>query len=319
MTSEQNIFLFISGFGIIQAVILAGILYFHPRADRRVNSFLALYITLLSVTMFLRLMQYTVSWQSLSALQTLPLLTPPALYFYVRSFREPITWRIAWPHLILFLLYFLHYIWRIATNDGPGNAGIESALQNPVSIVKSVVRMIQAIGYYFLARRELKAYQTSINNLYSETSRITLSWVSWLIHGNLFIVVAVSLMYFVMMRLPESIMILVTIRVVLLTLFIYGATFLGITQPTVWQLHPEQKGKPLEDPPPRPEASSATVEKSARDDEKLNQLATQATALMEGEKIFREPELTLQQLADRLQAPAYQVSQAINEAMRKSF
>ena len=40
---------------------------------------------------------------------------------------------------------------------------------------------------------------------------------------------------------------------------------------------------------------------------------------MEKEKLYTETELTLKQLADKLQYPTYQVSQAINEGLGKNF
>jgi YesN/AraC family two-component response regulator len=40
---------------------------------------------------------------------------------------------------------------------------------------------------------------------------------------------------------------------------------------------------------------------------------------MEGEKLYHEAELTLQQLANRLQLPTYLVSQAINDGLKKNF
>lgn len=40
---------------------------------------------------------------------------------------------------------------------------------------------------------------------------------------------------------------------------------------------------------------------------------------MEEEKLYQEPELTLQHIADKLQFPTYQVSQAINDGLKKSF
>jgi YesN/AraC family two-component response regulator len=40
---------------------------------------------------------------------------------------------------------------------------------------------------------------------------------------------------------------------------------------------------------------------------------------MEKEKLFQEADLTLHELAGRLQSPTYQVSQALNEGMKKNF
>jgi AraC-like DNA-binding protein len=41
--------------------------------------------------------------------------------------------------------------------------------------------------------------------------------------------------------------------------------------------------------------------------------------LIQNEKLYREPELTLQNLADKLQFPSYQVSLAINEGLKKKI
>lgn len=40
---------------------------------------------------------------------------------------------------------------------------------------------------------------------------------------------------------------------------------------------------------------------------------------MENEKLHEDPEFTLQQLSHKLQIPSYQVSQAINDGMKKNF
>ena len=48
-------------------------------------------------------------------------------------------------------------------------------------------------------------------------------------------------------------------------------------------------------------------------------ITSRVIELMEKEKYYQEPELTLQNLADKLHVPAYQVSQAINEGLKKNF
>jgi len=40
---------------------------------------------------------------------------------------------------------------------------------------------------------------------------------------------------------------------------------------------------------------------------------------MENEKVYQEPELTLQLLSEKLQIPSYLTSHAINEGLKKSF
>ena len=40
---------------------------------------------------------------------------------------------------------------------------------------------------------------------------------------------------------------------------------------------------------------------------------------MKDEKLYQEPQLTLQNLADKIEVPSYQLSQAINEGMNMNF
>lgn len=54
-------------------------------------------------------------------------------------------------------------------------------------------------------------------------------------------------------------------------------------------------------------------------DAKIEKLVTRIISLIEQDKIYTEPELNLQQLAEKLQAPSYQVSLAINEGLQKNF
>ena len=59
--------------------------------------------------------------------------------------------------------------------------------------------------------------------------------------------------------------------------------------------------------------------KTGLNKDKIDEIITGILALMEKEKLYTETELTLKQLADKLQYPTYQVSQAINEGLGKNF
>ena len=53
--------------------------------------------------------------------------------------------------------------------------------------------------------------------------------------------------------------------------------------------------------------------------DKNKEIVKRVTALMEVDKLYQEPELTMQQLADKLDMPTYLVSQAINDGMKRNF
>ena len=104
---SANLTLLISVSGILQAILLAMLLYFHPKSDKSVNVFLSLYIFCISILMLIPSVQQLFSWQITLYLMPFPLLIGPFLYLYVRSFKEAITWHKAWPHFLLFLIFLI--------------------------------------------------------------------------------------------------------------------------------------------------------------------------------------------------------------------
>jgi len=52
---------------------------------------------------------------------------------------------------------------------------------------------------------------------------------------------------------------------------------------------------------------------------KIDEIVSLIRKTMQNEKLYRETELTIQNLADRIEFPSYRVSQAINEGIKKNF
>ena len=102
---SANVIFFIAG--ILQALLLSALTYFHPKSDKSVNIYLSLYIFCVSILMLIPVVQQLFSWQTMLYLMPFPLLIGPFLYLYVRSLKEAITWRKAWPHFLLFLIFLI--------------------------------------------------------------------------------------------------------------------------------------------------------------------------------------------------------------------
>ncbi|HEX5653602.1 MAG TPA: helix-turn-helix domain-containing protein [Chitinophagaceae bacterium] len=327
---SENILLFISGFGILQAVLLSCLLNFHQKSDRAVNRFLALYIICISFPMFLPILQRFLSWQAFIFLAPFTLLIGPALYLYIRSFKERIGFRKAWPHLILAFFYII-IIWQLVVTVGrkyPSTPYLpEELLQNPLTIIPISIRFIQMLLYYYLSRKELNAYQHSIQLLYSETSRINLAWVRWLITGYLILVCTTVLLYSILLWHPQYFNLLILINAATFTPYIYIVTYKGMTQPTIWQIQPGMNQQKLEQDMLEAEETERKQYDGGKpastgnrlNDNKLNEIAVAITRLMNADNLYLEPELTLQHLANKLNIPPYQVSQAINEGLKKTF
>ena len=176
---SENILLFICGFGTLQGVLLAILIYFHPRSDKSVNKFLALYIFCISCVMTMPITMDAIGWRNSYFLQPVPLLPGIFLYFYILSFKEPITWQKAWPHFaVVLVFFFLAYLnlSAIAKIYPEAKHIPAEGLRRPQTIGNILLRAAQQFTYYFLSRKALSTYQHSIRQLFSDTSRIDLQW-----------------------------------------------------------------------------------------------------------------------------------------------
>jgi AraC-like DNA-binding protein len=325
---STKLILVISSAGVIQALLLAGILYFHHRSDKSVTKFLSLHILSVSIFMLMPVVQQLFSWQIIIALLPFQFLIGPLLYLYVRSFKEVITVRKAWLHFLLFFIsaitnYYLYTTWVYkypVSNEIP-----PEILFDPKSYVQIFIRNLQMLVYFFLAKRVLTSYQKSINHLFSETSRISLVWVRWLINGFLFLIITVLVLVYFVFKYPEHFNLWILINTAVITPYIYLVTFKGISQPTLWQIqlnvnketvekemHEAEEIQVVHYENPKPSKSGVSLDK-------INETVKNITLLMEKEKLYQETELTLQQLANKLQLPTYQVSQVINEGLKRNF
>ena len=326
---SENIFTLICELGILQGFLLAALLYFHPRSDKSVNAFLALHILFISLAMTMPFTIRYITWQRGNFMQPVLLLPAMFLYFYVRSFKERMTLKKLSPHLIVFILFSALVFWDtslISSKYKNAESPPKEVFYEPLNVIVPITQMIIKICYYLLARRAIISYQKSIQQLFSETSRINLRWAKALTTCYLILVLVGVVMLTLIFKYPQHFNLLLTIYEMMGTPYIYFATYKGISQLTIWKLQPnttkeEVEEKFLNAEKVKDEKNNVTVKpsKTTIDENKIEETVKRIISLMENEKIYQETELTLQQLADKLQLPSYQVSQVINDGLKKSF
>lgn len=317
----------ISGVGVVQGIFLAVLLYFHPRSDRRVNLWLALYILCLTIIMAGPLVMRYIPWNDSWYITPASFMPGVLMYYYVRSFKEKITFKKTWPWIVFYVgINIVLYIYYDYLSDK-----YPDAKTIPAEIFRSafpfsifVLRYTLLFTFYFLSRRELTLYQKSIRYVFSDTSRFDMNWVRLLINGYLVILICSVVIYFLMTRFTDQFYLMYLINIAIVVPYLYGISYKGLTQPTIWQKAAASE-KQLEE---QMHASEVMVKsnreksrapKPVTTDNKLEEIVKNAVVLMEHEKLYQETELTLQQLSDKLQFPPHVVSQAINEVMQKSF
>jgi AraC-like DNA-binding protein len=323
----EDVLLLISGLGLLQAALLAILIFFHPKSDKTVNKFLALYIFSFTLIMLGPFIIKLISWRKAFFFGTVPLLVGPIMLFYIRSFKETITWKKAWPHLWMFVLYCCVLYWwgNSAAAKYPDAKGVPpQLLVGPVPMAIFLVRYAQMLLYYFLSSRQLKRYQRSINQLFSDTSAINLKWGWWLINGYAAIIVSATFLYFLMRIYPDRFDLIYAIMMAVATPYIYVTSFKGIMQPTIWQMKKDESKDELEEEIVESEALEKMLHeknrvKAGMADSRVKEIVKKVIFAMENEKLYQETELTLHQLSTHLQYPSHQVSQAINDGMNKTF
>jgi hypothetical protein len=296
---SQTLLLFIVGVGVLQAIFLAALLFFHPKSERSVNKFLAFYILCYCIPMLTPIVQHFFSWQAaLIIIDPTVLLIGPCLYLYVCSYKEKITLRKAWPHFILFFLVlgldthlYIKFIeqYPIASELPP------EVPHQPASMVRVFVRIGQMILYFFLAGKALTLYQHSIQHLFSETSRIDLSWVRWLINGYIILLILMIGFYFLILRNPENFGIIILINTALVTPYMYAVAFRGLTQPTLWQVRHEATPDKVEAAIREVEAIGELIQEHDAKNQKvtlagtkISEIVTRATQLMKESKVMKD-------------------------------
>jgi len=330
LSIAHNLFSFISGVGILQGFLLAALIYFHPKSDRTVTKFLSLYVVSISLIMALPLIFNLIGWQKSFFLEPFHFLSGPMIYLFIRSYKEAITWRKAIVHLVLFFISFFIYYWvfdGMARRFPDAKNVPEEVFKETIPILVIGVRFVQNFFYYFLSIKALNSYQKSIQHVFSDTSRINLKWVKWLINGYLLFVILTVLFYSFMLQFPNKFGELFLLNFALITPYIYLTTYKGITQPTIWQTKDEIPKMEMEAQLQYvndPEVSGLRGEKpgsveTGKDVEQVLEILNRIQELMQKEKLYQEPELTIKDLAEKVRFPYYQVSQVINNELKKNF
>lgn len=322
--------IFISAFGVLQGVLLSGIIYFHPKSDKTVNAFLALHILFISAVMIIPVIIPIIGWQNSSLVLSLPLLPGPLLYLYLRNFKERVTWQQALPHFIIFFIVLAVSLGSLSyfTSKYPDARQVpREVLYSPLTITLMSIRRLQPVLYYFFSRKTLLSYQRSVRQLFSETSGIDLHWARFLISGFLFISLMLIVNYILVLRSPSQYNLWWLITMVVGTAYIYMATYKGVMQKTVWQSQPSLDKETVEQHIREVDEHNTATQKNETFrspktgllEHKMDEISNRISRLMKDEKLYQETELTLHQLAGKLGVPTYQVSQALNEGMNKNF
>ena len=308
-----NLLSYINLAGAIHALIQSMVLLFTGRGNRRANRIMAMFLLAVAVGMangiFSVLGLYDMSPALVMIMGAVALAFGPLFYFYIRTMTagdRPWT-----PtnvlHGIPFLLGILVYgAYMSSPAGGPAWPGIVGwAVRSPWLVV-TALSTLQTVAYVASIIRLLRAYSERIKTTYSTIDRINLAWL----RRRLAVYAAIWGLALVTIAVVgfegRALGLFMQIIAFLTALNIFATGYRAMRQSEI-VLGPFESR-----PGRRYERSSLTPEYAAL-------YKTRLLGLMEREKSFLDPEITLPKLAQTLEIPVAHLSRVINEHLSRNF
>jgi AraC-like DNA-binding protein len=303
---------------VVQLCLLIVFLLTSSRGKRSSNVLLASFFLLLIINLADGILAYAglfTKYPSLAHLEDgFVFLFGPVLYLYTQSiiYRDfKLNWKDLWhaaPFLVLTVFYQVYYHMQSA----------EYQLQ----IQKSILERSLPVSFYFfafliyahvatyilLSFRHLGYYRHRIRDSFSSLEKINLGWLSFMLSAFAFLLLISFVYTFVpVVGLREWFDPLFISAFIFIFFFAIAIVWQGLRQPQIFS--------GIEQPAEKAEPKYAG---SIGDDERRNLLEI-SRRLMEEEKIFLDPELTLDKMAAKTPFSQKRLSQLINDSYGQNF
>jgi AraC-like DNA-binding protein len=210
--------------------------------------------------------------------------------------------------LILFLLHSQIYFLSLA--EALGYLERIYFQSSPAAYFSIFLNLTQTFLYLLFCLRLLYRHEKRMKQSFSALEKVNLSWIRHLVIMFVFIwVVAVAIQGFlpdamIQAKLDDG------ITYFLITLIIFSIGYRGLSQPEIFLEVTE---------PPSNQEKIKKYEKTGLSREKGFDLKEKLLDTMTNKKLYLDHELTLAQVAGYLDVPVHQLSQVINEKMKRNF
>ena len=334
----ENLLIILRSGGIAAALLVISVLLTLPGADKRANRCLALLLAILVLNLAHGF--YTQS----TILETMPYLfmlgfptylgLGPLLYFYTRALTDA-EWTFGWNHCLHFLPLALTWLLLLPIFLQPPEVKREmielsrsaGAGQWGVVFIAYVPIVLSLVGYSVACLRQLRRHQTRILDEFSSIEQVNLNWL----RGLAVFMILISLS--VLLPVPEGSPRLFWFKIISVTLIFYIG-HMGIRQPLIFR---PGRGGPNSNSEVAAGTPSASTLESRPTDGELNVTASrkyqntglsdadaqhywaQLQTLIEADRPYLDPDLTLAELAQKLEVHPAQLSQIINACAQKNF
>ncbi|MRX69124.1 Helix-turn-helix domain-containing protein [Flavobacterium resistens] len=192
---------------------------------------------------------------------------------------------------------------KVFQNEGKG-------YENLILILYSAI-LISGITYALLSLRKLSKHRKNISEAFSSTEKINLRWLQYLILGSSIIWLVVILFN------DEYIFSFVVFYLIFIGYF--GIKQVGIFTNQALSENKIPNISSIENIETENSSEKIKYEKSSLTNSELQLLHQKLTQIMTNEKLYKNPDLTLADLSQKLNIHSNVLSQVINSAEEKNF
>jgi AraC-like DNA-binding protein len=237
----------------------------------------------------------------------------PLLYFYVRRVVYiDLRWRVKdLLHLIPYMIYCIFLVYTQVVLDQVEQQEftqkIVTASLPAWFYLVGISIYIYIIAYLWLAYRTVNTYRSIIKNRFSSLEKINLNWLRFIIHS--FAAITIIAMIHNVIPVLGNIFFLYSTLIFLLIF-----TFFFINRVLVKALNQPEIFAGIELQETREKYTGSRFKA-----DEIEQYYTQLLPILEEEKLYLNPDLTLQILAGHLNISSKVISQVINQRSGKNF
>ncbi|EOZ91593.1 Putative Transcriptional regulatory protein, AraC family [Indibacter alkaliphilus LW1] len=304
---ENNITEYFSYLGAIQGLVLAVVVLFYPERHKVSNWLLSIFLLFFAHLLVATRITEAFSSDLVFMIYGFRFLANIALLFFIKSLYQNIAWRRQGWHLLVIFLDIL-----VIYNRVSGSPLFLEGIQLERFTVGWY--FLVSFFYLFLVIRAYQEYSDKVLRNFSSLNNIGLKLVyQIIIFMSLLILIDLvyAIVYFGFSGRTGTYH--RVMKTLISTIFMYFIAIKGKLTPQIYQLQkivdaPELSGNELDEIDAKEEIS-----------DEIQLVGDSVIALMENEKFYKEENVSIKDVAEKINERPYIVSQAINTCLGKNF
>lgn len=325
-----NFIYFLLGFGAVQGIFLS-ILLFTRYRTHPANRYLGFLVFLYSLFIFNIMLSDVKILQErfphwLTILSGLPFLFGPLHLIYVGELTDTHLKfaRFHWFHFLPFIIYKIYYIqvYFISTHELTSIMQ-QIELNNPPFHITFFSLLVAVVGvvYVIIALIVFKRYSIKIQNIYSSLDKVNLNWLRFFTYAAMLVwaIVLIENLFSAMgIDMSRSFMLVP----LLTSIFVYATGYIGMYKTEIFEQPDVQKNliqaHEIEERILSREKNQR-YEKSGLTEQKASQYLKKLREMMIEEKPYLNPNLTLNDLSEKLNISSHNLSEILNTQLQQNF